>query len=475
MATHNGYLDSFIGSQRGSKNCVSSYTDEDEIESKKTRNDSSSGNGEKICINREKSVESKLEKKEKFFNKNEIICIINVIASTLGSGAFCFPYILYQIGIMNSFFIFLFVSICCYFSLDLLRRFVVDSRLFSFAIITQTTLGNFWLKIYVITSFIFYMSGLINYSKLLYLIMESMLNFLKEGIFKVLYFLIVGTIEIILCIFTNELTKLFILSSIVVGCYFIIFFTTIIKSIIFMSTEGASDKFGIDNLFFIKNLNNDSNWCIFLMIMSKFIEFFYGYTYHSSYPTLLSSLDNISESSTQKIHTFSFLVISFIYLFISFFGYLLKKEVPQYIFISDLNENTFLICLFKSILVILFISLIAVRYVVIRDNYNSLIGKENLPKKIEIPITIVCLIITNITVFFVKDDGDDDGFNLISFITQIFGGFFGVFICFVLPVINHLAINRLKTRAIIGFIVCFIFVVIGFFSIFNNIYEMNRS
>ena len=475
MLENNGYLDSFVGSERCSKNRTSDFVDEEDIEYKKTNSNFPQENKEKIGsinMSNEKTIKKKFNKKQKCFNKNELMCIINLLASTFGSGALCFSNILYQIGIINSFFIFLFVSFCCYFSLDLLRSFVVDSRLFSFAIITQTTLGKFWLKIYVICSFIYYMSGIINYSKILYLIMKSMLNFLNGGFLKILYFLITCFIEIILCIFTNKPTKLFILSIIVVICYIIIFFTVIIKSIVFMGKGGANDKFGVDNLFFIKNEHNDSSWFIFLMIMSKFIEFFYGYTYHSSYPTILSYLDNISEISTKKIHKFSFLIIFFVYFFISFFGYLINKEVPQILFISDLNENNFLICLFKSILAILFICLTAVRYVVIRDNYSSLIGKENLPKKIEIPITIFCLFLINIIVCFVED-GEKN--NLISIMVQIFGGLFGVFICFVLPAINHFAINRLKTRAVIGFIICFIFVVIGIFTVINNIHEINRS
>ena len=67
---------------------------------------------------------------------------MNILSTALGIGAFTFPYILYEIGVINSLLIYIFVSMSIYYSLDLLRRFVVDSNLFSYSSITQTTLGN---------------------------------------------------------------------------------------------------------------------------------------------------------------------------------------------------------------------------------------------------------------------------------------------------------------------------------------------
>ena len=474
MSFKNGYLDSFVGDEHIPKNRRSGFTDEDEDDVS-----SADGNSKMTSLNitTEKSFPKKMTKQSKSFNKNEFICIINILASTLGGGCFCFAYILYQVGLFNSILILIFVSLCTYYSLDLLRRFVVDSRLFSFAIITQTTLGNFWFKVYVIASFFFYLSIIVNYSKLLFMVMESMLTFLDNEVAKILYFLLISIIEIIFCFFANSVSRLFILSIIVVFCYGIILFTAIIKSIIFMSSEGVGDKFSVSNLFLAKNLKNESNWYMFLMIMSKFIEFFYGYTYHSSYPTMLSDLENISHESTQNIHAISFSVIAILYLFIGFFGYLIAKDVPKFLFISEENfkNNNFLICLFKVILALFFLLLIPVRYVVIRDNYTSLFSVENLQKKYEIIIITVCLFLVNLIVYFVHDDSEGE-FNLVSMMTQIFGGFLGVLICFVLPVVNFVAINRkMKLRTVIGFIICFIFIVMGFFSIFNNIHNIGNT
>ena len=479
MSFKNGYLDSFVGDERISKNRRSGFMDDDDDDDDDDEGSSSENNSKinTLNINNEKTYTKKMTKQSDSFNKNEFICIINILASTLGGGCFCFAYILYQVGLINSILILIFVSLSCYYSLDLLRRFVVDARLFSFAIITHTTLGNFWFKVYVIASFFFYLSIIVNYSKLLYMVMESMLFFLENDIAKIFYFLLLCVIEIIFCIFANTVSKLFILSIIVVICYGIIFLTVIIKSLVFMITQGVGDKFYVENLFIAKNLNKESNWYMFLMIMSKFIEFFYGYTYHSSYPTMLSDLENISHESTQNIHAISFSVIAILYLFIGFFGYLIAKDVPKFLFISEENfkNNNFLICLFKVILAIFFLLLIPVRYVVIRDNYTSLFSVENLQKKYEIIIITVCLFLVNLIVYFVHDDSEGE-FNLVSMMTQIFGGFLGVLICFVLPVINFVAIDgKLKLRALIGFIICFIFVVIGFFSIFNNIHNISTG
>ena len=77
-----------------------------------------------------------------------------------------------------------------------------------------------------------YLSIIVNYSKLLFMVMESMLTFLDNEVAKILYFLLISIIEIIFCFFANSVSRLFILSIIVVFCYGIILFTVIIKSII---------------------------------------------------------------------------------------------------------------------------------------------------------------------------------------------------------------------------------------------------
>ena len=49
---------------------------------------------------------------------------------------------------------------------------------------------------------------------------------------------------------------------------------------------------------------------------------------------------------------------------------------------------------------------------------------------------------------------------------NIFMGIFGVFICFILPVINFVKLNdKSKIRSIVGYIISGIFILIGIFSI----------
>ena len=109
-------------------------------------------------------------------------------------------------------------------------------------------------------------------------------------------------------------------------------------------------------------------------------------------------------------------------------------------------------------------ALIPIRYLVIRDNYTSLIGKEELPLKYEILITSFCLIIDNLIVYITGDSQ-----NFITQLISYFGGALGVFIGFVLPVFSYMAINgKAKMRTIFGYIIVAIYIVIGFFSIFYN-------
>ena len=154
--TENGYLNSFVEDRESKKEYRDSgFTDDYDDESRNSEHivpEPQVHNGKINSFNISSSTDQFTEKEKsnsiKFFTLNELICIINILSSTLGGGAFVFPYIIYEVGILTSLFIFIFVSITVYYSLDLLRRFVVDSKLFSFSHIVQATLGNLWQKIF---------------------------------------------------------------------------------------------------------------------------------------------------------------------------------------------------------------------------------------------------------------------------------------------------------------------------------------
>ena len=99
--------------------------------------------------------------------------IINICSSAVGAGCFTFPWIISNLGIFQCIFIFLSVTLSIYYSLDLLRSFVVDTKYFSFSLMTELTLGKKWLMIYSFSSFIFYLSININYLTLIYSIFKS--------------------------------------------------------------------------------------------------------------------------------------------------------------------------------------------------------------------------------------------------------------------------------------------------------------
>ena len=459
----------------GSRIRASGFSDDQEYEENlETESDiveSENKQGSLEVVNNPKSTEEKNCLLPFHFNSNEIICVANILASAFGVGIFTFPYILYEIGVINSLFVFIILSISVYFSIDLLRRFVVDSKLFSYSEITKATLGNCWQKVYAISTFSFYISNIINSLKIINNLAKSMMSFLNDTLPKIFYSLIIFVIELLLCIFTSNLSKIYILSFIALAGFLISLFIVIIKGIIVLSTD--KDRFKYFYFFTIQN-ETSSSWDKFLKLMAKIIEFYYGYICHSTFPTLLSELNDLENENTKRIHNTSFGIMCTIYALFSFFGLFCIENIDKnndknILFINgnDLTENNALICIYKSILIILFISVIPLRYLIIRDNYTSIIGKEIIPQKIEIIITTIFFIITNLFIYFAD-------FDLISNLILIFGGFFGVIIGFVLPVINYVAINgRTKIRSIIGYIIAGIFVIIGFFSIFYNFKEVN--
>ena len=102
----------------------------------------------------------------RFKGDNEFYGVLNLIASTIGGGFVTFPSLLQTAGIITSLICFIIVSICVYFSLNLLRNFIISTNLFSLSGITKKLLGKRWLKIYAFSAVIFYLSIEINYVNL---------------------------------------------------------------------------------------------------------------------------------------------------------------------------------------------------------------------------------------------------------------------------------------------------------------------
>ena len=102
------------------------------------------------------------------FSDTTFSSIINITSSAIGGGCLHFSSILSTIGLPLTVIIFLFVSLCIYYTIDLLRYFVVDTKFFSFALMTNEILGKNWLRVYTISSLIFYISGEINYLSTIY-------------------------------------------------------------------------------------------------------------------------------------------------------------------------------------------------------------------------------------------------------------------------------------------------------------------
>ena len=66
--------------------------------------------------------------------------------------------------------IFLFVTICIAYSIDLLRSFVVDTKYFSFALMTETILCPKWVKLYAVSTFIIYVIMDVSYLSSIYVL-----------------------------------------------------------------------------------------------------------------------------------------------------------------------------------------------------------------------------------------------------------------------------------------------------------------
>lgn len=397
------------------------------------------------------------------FDLNGWFCIINIIMGALGTGAFSYPSIVYTIGVFNSVICFIFISISIYFTLDLLRRFVVDTKLYSYGAITQETLGYFWLVAYAISSFIVYMMSISSYLKILYNTTRAVIPGIEDNnVAKFFYYFITYLIEVVLCMFTSNLSKISYLSLIAFCIFLIVLIRTIIESIINMSTE--NEGFDYITAFTIKD--GDDSWEKFLSLISKINDFTFGFIGHSTFPTLLNTYKNSTDDEkTRKINKTHLIILCTIYGLFTLFGlFCLNKNYPQNLFLNKETLENFWEYLFYILIMIYLITLVPIRFIIIRDNYLSVMKKDFLPGKYEILMTASCLLINNLITCFLSDGIIKTTFN------QIFSGILGVFMCFILPVINYVKIKgKTKIRSIIGYIVAIIFLLIGIFSIIFSI------
>ena len=402
--------------------------------------------------------------------------VLNICSAAIGAGVLTFPYIISTLGIFNTIFIFILVAGCIYHTLNLLRSFVVDTKYFSYSLMTEKTLGKKWLMVYSFSSFIYYLSVNLNYLSLLYSIFKS--SFVAHSSFYGYIFLLVTcSIEIFLCLYTSKASNLNLLSLITMFSFTIIVFVTIYNGIN-SSVEGDyfANKFSKQNLF--NPLENQNTFTRFFSSITAIIKFIYAYSYHCSFPTLIGNLKNVNDSNSKKVHNISFIIISVTYLLVAFFGYIIAENVPTVLFreYEDSNKKDSFTIFIKIILFFFFFSLIPNRYIIIRDGYTSLIGKDKLTYKKDLLITTLGLIFSNGFVFLNEELFVEDGnieIDIFSIMVYMFGGIFGVIISFLLPVINYAAVNgKRKIKSIIGYIISGGFLFVGVLSFGYSIYEM---
>lgn len=410
---------------------------------------------------------------------SEISGILNIACSAIGGGCFNLPYIMHDGGIIVSLIIFIFVTICIAYSIDLLRSFVVDTKYFSFALMTETILGPKWLKLYAISSFIIYVSMEVSYLSSIYIYIQEIFGITNVW-FTILYFFISMVIEILICIYISKIAKMHLLSITSISCFFILLISLIFISMAANIKGEVDSKFTVENLFFPKIEPNTFTNRL-LKISSYIMEYVYSYSYHSTFPTLIGNLSNVTHSSTQKVHLISFGIVFGAYLLTTIFGFIMSNNVPVEVF-KD-NEDYFkgnwayLIIPFKIVLCIYLLTLIPIRFIVIRDNYTILIGEKKMTFKKELIIISLFIFICNIFVFGVGifeilDLNKIKNINIKSMI-QAFGGMFGVIICFCLPAVNFVSVNgKKKIKSIIAYLIVIFFCIVGCFSTVYAFYQI---
>ena len=217
---------------------------------------------------------------------------------------------------------------------------------------------------------------------------------------------------------------------------------------------------------------------MFFASITASIKYIYAYSYHCSFPTLIGNLKNVNDINSKRVQNISFIIISVSYFLIGIFGYLIRENVSTVLFreYEDSNERDIFTVSIKVILFFFLLTLIPNRYIVVRDGYSSLIGKEGFTPKKDLLITVLSLVFSNGIVFMNEELFVTEGnieIDIFSIMVNIFGGLFGVLITFGLPVINYSAVNgKRKLKSLIGYGITGIFLVIGLLSFGYAFYEM---
>ena len=409
------------------------------------------------------------------FSDSQFSAIINLTSSTIGGGCLNFPSIITDLGLPLTLIIFLFVTASVFYTIDLLRHFVVDTKFFSFALMTNEILGKRWLKIYAICSLIFYISIEINNLYMIYTILTQMIE-LKEAQdilwFNIFFFAFSMIIEIFMCSYISKIKRIHLFSFISSILFMIVLIIIIIegaKNIIL-----GTDKLKKDRLI-SPPIDDKSEH--FFRIMTHIIEFLYGYSYHSSYPTLLKNLRIVDDQNTKEVHYLSFLFVFFTYFLITFFGFFTIHPVSDLIE-TKVGQKILVIIIFRIILCLFLMSVVPLRFIVIRDNYYSLLKRNETNRKISfrrdlLYVTLI-LLLCNIIVYLTNESIIT--FNFGIYCIRLFGGIFGVIIGFVLPVINYIGANgKRKVKSIIGYILTGIFCVIGILSVAYSLYGICKQ
>jgi hypothetical protein len=286
---------------------------------------------------------------------------------------------------------------------------------------------------------------------------KGLLN-IEKTYLLVIFYLSSCIIEIILCLFISKMSHIHILSLISVICFTFVVVSLLIYSIFIINNE-TKEKFSSEKLFMPLS---DSILKYIISIFSCFIEFVYSYSCHSSFPTLIGNLKT-KEEKTKKVVNIFFSTILIMYIFIAIFGYIsqinpVEKHKTLILFSNDSLQGFFNYIL-QIIILLFFLCLIPIRFIVLRDNYKSMFTFD-ITYKIDLIFISVNMILANIISYFCQSDS-----NIIFSLNEIFGGIFGVVICFVLPVLTYISINKKgEIKSILGYIMAIFYLIIGLFT-----------
>ncbi|MCQ2821343.1 MAG: amino acid transporter, partial [archaeon] len=389
------------------------------------------------------------------------VAIVEFTAFTIGVGCLTFPYVISKVGFVPGIILLLFTKIANILMLYLVLEVGIQLKNNNYNDIARKCIGRFWLAIYDICNIVNYLGVIMSYLTTIYNMVTQFTKMIfdKDITQWIMYVITCFCINIPLCLI-KDLSLLQIPSLVATISISVIILTVAIETPFYVMQNREDDK----DIEWLKPISTSYFDCL--------ASFMFAYSNQNTILMVFSNIDKPTYRRGKKIVDRSNIFILILYCLVGFGGYVSSLEDTPDIYIGRPNLRSFPKdypnTITKVVLAICLCSIIPLKWNIYRESIKSLFQIKEIPKKVDIPMTIIGMICLNVLVYFT------DIITIIGFI----GGIFTVVISFLVPVFDYFVVfpeERTSIRMIVAYIVLAIFTIVGAIASGKSVYEFIKG